>query len=338
MTLSVFLDSRPMNRAEFIASIKSKYPQYASLPDAELYSRVITKYPQYKESIAIGDEGVMPEQAASTPAKEPRTSEDFLKLAESLPKGSKEREDAINMGVRLKEPGAAGNALALTSMIPIVEVGLPRALLGLVGAGLGGHVGKFLGSGIPIKGAADVGEVVGSVGGGLAGGIGGVGAVRSLAEAVPGYSGHLARAALKAIGAGTKAAATEAVAAPAAVSAEEALIAQAAKQYPGLSADQIRQALARNAVTRVPAAAAPAAAPAVSAVPASVASSAVAPAAAAPAAAAMTKEEASLKLQQLLAQKVREGQVEAAKEAAKGSRQLAEQILSRMQGEGVTTP
>lgn len=39
---------------EFAKSIKTKYPQYAKIPDAELTQRIIAKYPQYKDKIKAG--------------------------------------------------------------------------------------------------------------------------------------------------------------------------------------------------------------------------------------------------------------------------------------------
>lgn len=279
--------------------------QRVRLPDGR-----VGVFPDDMDRAAI--EAVLQKQFG--PPKSPTTQSEFTALAESLPKGSKEREDALNMAVRLSEPAAAGAALTATSMIPMAAMGIPRALMALVGAGLGGHVGKFLGGGIPIPGATKVGEVVGSVGGGLVGGVGGVGAIRSLAEGVPGYSGHLARALLKTIGAGRTAAATPVVA-----SAEEALLAQAMKQYPQLSREALLTGIRGGAGSAAPAAVS-VAAPA-------------AEAAATPVATALTKEQARAKLEQLLANAVNEGQTSAAAQAKK---YMAE--LGHLQGEGVIAP
>src|SRR5881394_3275155 len=41
--------------AEFAQSIKAKYPAYASIPDAELASRMLEKYPEYKDRVRTAD-------------------------------------------------------------------------------------------------------------------------------------------------------------------------------------------------------------------------------------------------------------------------------------------
>ena len=38
-------------KEEFISSIRTKYPQYESVSDEDLYTRVLTKYPVYKNQI-----------------------------------------------------------------------------------------------------------------------------------------------------------------------------------------------------------------------------------------------------------------------------------------------
>lgn len=119
--------------------------------------------PGYKLDEPV-DTGLPPGYTLDKPAvKEPTTSEDFIKLADSLPKGSKEREDAINMAVRLREPGAAGNAVALTAAIPAVAnpLGLARSLgASIAGSWVGKHVGGWLGH-------PEAGRVIGGLAGAL---------------------------------------------------------------------------------------------------------------------------------------------------------------------------
>jgi hypothetical protein len=41
----------PLTVDKFAAQIKAKYPQYATIPDAQLVEKVVTKYPQYKSRL-----------------------------------------------------------------------------------------------------------------------------------------------------------------------------------------------------------------------------------------------------------------------------------------------
>ncbi len=43
-----------MTPQAFALSIKTKYPQYADVPDGVLVSKVLEKYPQYKEKLSLG--------------------------------------------------------------------------------------------------------------------------------------------------------------------------------------------------------------------------------------------------------------------------------------------
>lgn len=69
---------------------------------------------------------------AEEPPSAPTTREEFMALAEAAPKGSAEREKALNMAMRLSEPGAAGNALALTGAMAGGGVGAASRGLRLV--------------------------------------------------------------------------------------------------------------------------------------------------------------------------------------------------------------
>ena len=53
-----------MTQAEFAQKIKAKYPQYNSLPDQELTSKMIEKYPMYKNQVSLDQQEVeTPQQA-----------------------------------------------------------------------------------------------------------------------------------------------------------------------------------------------------------------------------------------------------------------------------------
>lgn len=43
--------AQPITVDQFAAKLKAKYPQYASIPDAQLVEKVVAKYPQYKTQI-----------------------------------------------------------------------------------------------------------------------------------------------------------------------------------------------------------------------------------------------------------------------------------------------
>lgn len=43
--------AQPITVDQFAAKLKAKYPQYASIPDAQLVEKVVAKYPQYKSQI-----------------------------------------------------------------------------------------------------------------------------------------------------------------------------------------------------------------------------------------------------------------------------------------------
>src|ERR1700757_3746737 len=45
------MSTTPLTVDKFAAQIKAKYPQYASIPDAQLVEKVTAKYPQYKSVI-----------------------------------------------------------------------------------------------------------------------------------------------------------------------------------------------------------------------------------------------------------------------------------------------
>lgn len=90
----------------------------------------------------------------------PTTQEGFEAQAESLPVGSPERERAINMATRLREPGAAGAALGLTGAMASIPVTAPAAkALAIYGAaegaekvlGLPSWVGEAVGLASPGK-------------------------------------------------------------------------------------------------------------------------------------------------------------------------------------------
>src|ERR1700685_3275483 len=44
-------DQDKLTRKQFASSVKTKYPQYASVPDDQLVDAIVAKYPQYKDSI-----------------------------------------------------------------------------------------------------------------------------------------------------------------------------------------------------------------------------------------------------------------------------------------------
>lgn len=44
---------QPMTLEQFGASIKTKYPDYASVPDAELGQRMLDKYPEYRDRVSV---------------------------------------------------------------------------------------------------------------------------------------------------------------------------------------------------------------------------------------------------------------------------------------------
>lgn len=108
----------------------------------------------------------------------PTTREQFMAQATSLPKGSPERERALNMAVRLSEPGAAGAALTATGAMASLPLSIPAAKAagwGLVGGAGGAALGGTAGGAAEKVGAPKGTAKVLSILGGLAGG--GIGAV-----------------------------------------------------------------------------------------------------------------------------------------------------------------
>ena len=49
---------------QFAARIKSKYPDYSDIPDAELVSRIIDKHPEYKEAVDLSTPELAPNTGA----------------------------------------------------------------------------------------------------------------------------------------------------------------------------------------------------------------------------------------------------------------------------------
>ena len=105
----------------------------------------------------------IPYEQAMQPTTGPTTEAGFMERAKALPQGDPERERALNMAVRLGEPGAAGTALGMTAAMagggPAVQ-GAGRVMRMAAspagGAVLGGVAGYQRG-GVPgaVEGAAE---------------------------------------------------------------------------------------------------------------------------------------------------------------------------------------
>jgi hypothetical protein len=131
----------------------------------------------FMRSPSTGFAGVTDPKKMLEPQPEPPSStspEHFIAQAESAPKGSPERERALNMAVRMSEPGAAKTALELTSALPMVPIGKAaaiRGLYGLAGTAGGATVGNLLGRGLEyMPGVPDWTSDVTAAIGGLVGG------------------------------------------------------------------------------------------------------------------------------------------------------------------------
>lgn len=160
---------------------------------AAVRQRLASLTPEQKQELI----GLVQQRRQQAQPRPPTTREEYMGLAESLPKGSPEREQALNMAVRLAEPGAAGTAVGLTAAIPMVANPVAAAK-GLVGGTIGAEGGKWVGRHAPLVGGPTLEKVLGMVGG-VVGGVKGAGSAMSLRDMAEAAL-HPASAAKKVLG------------------------------------------------------------------------------------------------------------------------------------------
>lgn len=118
-----------MTRAEFAQKIKAQYPQYASLSDEDLATRMLATYPQYQALIKSEAPPKGQTAPGSTFGEKIKNAADMLRNA----------PEDLQAGV---VKGAAHTALDLGSMVSSIPVAGPA--LTAAGNAVGGAVGKAL--------------------------------------------------------------------------------------------------------------------------------------------------------------------------------------------------
>ena len=143
----------PESVAQFAARIKSKYPDYVSVPDRELVDRILTKYPEYKDQVSL--ENV-------TVSMAPSTATDEELRAARVREASPEELRRIHFGENVPSEVRAGQRRPLSEMIEGALVQAPAEAIGgisqlpgvLIRAGQGPAALGEVGVGI-VKGAIE---------------------------------------------------------------------------------------------------------------------------------------------------------------------------------------
>lgn len=102
--------------SEILANLRAKYPDYDSMPDAELAYRITEKYPEYKETDLLKD--AMPYRAAAfgeisaRPSRPAMLGQETLGAVKNILPGQGE-EDESYLGTAARKLGAAGTLVGM---------------------------------------------------------------------------------------------------------------------------------------------------------------------------------------------------------------------------------
>jgi len=150
--------TQPLTVDQFAASIKAKYPQYDSIPDAQLVEKIVAKYPQYKSR--IGGAAPQPPGVPSAPPI-PFADRVIQRLSENA-KGVAQMPSDIITDARSRYDARRGKEFgplnAAHSAFEAVESkGVEPALQGLYSVSTPGLIGRMSSKEDPAITAADLG-------------------------------------------------------------------------------------------------------------------------------------------------------------------------------------